>query len=443
MPSPFDIHNIRLFIIFRLCYHCRFYYPVFTILFLDFGLTLSQFALLNVVWAATIVCAEVPSGALADTIGRKKLVVLSASIMVIELALIAFVPLGNSSLVFSVFLINRVLSGFSEAMASGADEALAYDSLAHEGDENDWSKVLERLMRWQSIVSIAVILLGAAMYDPEAMTEFVSWFGYSEALSISDTMRYPVYATLMLGCIGLWCAINMQESGEPVAHKSDMSRLQSIKHSLALTFTTGRWILGTPLVLIILLYDSLFDHVIRMLLTLESQYYRAILIPEVYFGVIGAGMSLMGIVVPRISRWMVEKKPATFNLFFVASVACIAFGFIGFGIPYFGIFPMMLLFYVAMSVRFFSSHYLNQCTDSKMRATVLSFKGLLFNLAYGSIGVFYALLFAAVKESTGPAQLQKHEAFLTTLPAFFYYFVALFIAMTIFARKRSVPDLVR
>ena len=144
MPSPFSIRNIRLFILFRLCYHCRFYYPIFTILFLDFGLTLSQFALLNVVWAATIVCSEVPSGALADTIGRKKLVVLSSIIMIVELAVIAFVPLGNGSLIFTVFLINRILSGFSEALASGADEALAYDSLAEQGDKDDWSKVLER-----------------------------------------------------------------------------------------------------------------------------------------------------------------------------------------------------------------------------------------------------------------------------------------------------------
>ena len=60
--SPYSIPNVRLFIIFRMLFNARFYYPVFSILFLDFGLTLSQFALLNVVWAATIVLCEVPSG---------------------------------------------------------------------------------------------------------------------------------------------------------------------------------------------------------------------------------------------------------------------------------------------------------------------------------------------------------------------------------------------
>lgn len=41
--------NLRRFIIFRLLYTARFYYPVFTILFLDYGLTLEQFAILNIV----------------------------------------------------------------------------------------------------------------------------------------------------------------------------------------------------------------------------------------------------------------------------------------------------------------------------------------------------------------------------------------------------------
>jgi hypothetical protein len=41
--------NLTRFIAFRLLYSARFYYPVFTVLFLDYGLTLEQFAILNIV----------------------------------------------------------------------------------------------------------------------------------------------------------------------------------------------------------------------------------------------------------------------------------------------------------------------------------------------------------------------------------------------------------
>jgi len=136
--SPFGIRNVRLFIAFRVFFNARFYYPVFTILFLDFGLTLEQFALLNAAWAASIVLLEVPSGALADVIGRRNLLVSAGILMVIEIALLCFVPMGNSHFLFVIFLANRVLSGAAEAAASGADEAIAYDSLKKEGDARDW-----------------------------------------------------------------------------------------------------------------------------------------------------------------------------------------------------------------------------------------------------------------------------------------------------------------
>ena len=119
----FKIGNIRYFIAFRIFFNARFYYPVFTILFLDFGLSLEQFALLNVAWAITIVLLEVPSGALADVIGRRNLLVFAGGIMVIEIALMSFAPMGNIALLFAVFFINRILSGAAEAAASGADEA--------------------------------------------------------------------------------------------------------------------------------------------------------------------------------------------------------------------------------------------------------------------------------------------------------------------------------
>ncbi|MDB4294561.1 MFS transporter, partial [Akkermansiaceae bacterium] len=118
--------NIPLFIVFRLLFNARFYYPIFAVLQLDYGLTMAQFAILNAVWAASIVLLEVPSGALADKLGRKPMVVIASVLMILEMGLIAFVPLGNASIVFWVWVLNRILSGAAEASASGADEALAY-----------------------------------------------------------------------------------------------------------------------------------------------------------------------------------------------------------------------------------------------------------------------------------------------------------------------------
>ncbi len=195
--------NIRLFILFRVLFNARFYYPVFTILFLDYGLSLEQFALLNTVWAVTIVLAEVPSGALADLLGRKQLLVATALLMVAEMALIAFVPLGNAQWVFVAFLANRVVSGLAEAMASGADEALAYDTLVAHGLAEQWPRVLEAQMRAQNIGYIFAMTLGAAVYDPGLMNRVLGWCGIAATLTPQQSMRFPLYLTLLFALLAL------------------------------------------------------------------------------------------------------------------------------------------------------------------------------------------------------------------------------------------------
>ena len=105
VSSPFLVKNVRLFIAFRLFFTARFYYPVFSIIFLDFGLSVSQFALLNAIWAGVIVVFEVPSGALADVLGRRRLLVATGIMMVVELFLLCMAPVRGGTLLFSLLLL--------------------------------------------------------------------------------------------------------------------------------------------------------------------------------------------------------------------------------------------------------------------------------------------------------------------------------------------------
>ena len=211
-PKPaLSIHNIRCFLAFRVFFNARFYYPVFTVLFLDFGLTLEQFALLNVVWAAAIVIWELPSGALADVVGRRMLLVLASALMVVEMALLCVAPLGRPALLFVLFFLNRVLSGMAEALASGADEALAYDSLKSEGDVAEWGRVLEKQIRLQSIGFMVAMSVGAAVYDPALMQRLAVLLGVSVTLTQQQTLRLPVFLTLGTAILTLMTSLRMRE----------------------------------------------------------------------------------------------------------------------------------------------------------------------------------------------------------------------------------------
>ena len=386
--SPFSIPNIRLFIAFRIFFNARFYYPVFTILFLDYGLTIEQFALLNTAWAITIVCAEVPSGALADILGRKYLIVATSLLMMAEMCVIAFVPLGNSRLIFWAFLINRVLSGLAEAMASGADEAIAYDSLVEDGNPDDWPKVLSVQMRLRSIGSIITMTIGALIYDPSVVNRLLAWLGSSLSVNQQITMRFPVYLTLILAILATITALRMTEAKKAENEDNSFRTMAALK----ITWEAGKWIARTPFALAIILFGMCYDHILRMIVTMTSQYFRQIHLPEASFGVIGSTIALLGLLTPKIAEYMVEKNSPTTNMFWVSGISLTGlFGLTCF-FPYWGLLPMALIFIAMMFVSFYTSHYLNQITASHQRATVLSFKGLAFNLAYGLIGFFFALL---------------------------------------------------
>ncbi|MFK5925144.1 MAG: MFS transporter [Desulfuromusa sp.] len=438
--SPFQIHNVRMFILFRMLFNARFYYPVFSILFLDFGLTLSQFAILNAVWAATIVLCEVPSGALADTIGRRNLLVFAGSLMVVEIAIWAFVPRANLTLLFWVFVLNRILSGIAEAAASGADEALAYDSLQQEGNINDWGRVLERQVQVQSIGFFIAMTLGGVIYDPQLMQKGADLLGLGLAISREETLRLPIYFTLITAILVLMTTLRMREvSGNEIIQK-DQSR-RAINTSFRLVWEAGRWIFRTPFVLGLMLFGLLYDSVVRMIITMSSQYYRIIEVPEALFGVLGSILAVFGFFIPGVARRLSEKRSALFNLLFTAVL--ILAGLVGISLvwPKIGVLPALLLFSTLYFLGFFLSYYLNQATSSEQRATVLSFKGLFLNLGYGGIGILYSLLLAYLRGQVSSGQVQiateaiKNRVFTDSLPWFTGYFVVCLLVLLLFFRK--------
>src|ERR1700761_3212454 len=169
--------NWRRFVLFRVLFNSRFYYPVLAVFFLDLGVTATEYTLLNFAWALAIVFTDLPAGVLADRIGRKPLVVAASVFMVLEMTLLGLAPRNGGIVLLLCCLANRVLSGMAEGMASGADEALVFDSLAERDRSGEWPKVLDHVMRWQGVSMVIAMLVGGAVYDPGFMNRVSSFFG--------------------------------------------------------------------------------------------------------------------------------------------------------------------------------------------------------------------------------------------------------------------------
>jgi MFS family permease len=416
--------NVRAFTVFRMFFSARFYYPVYALLFLDYGLTLAQFGLLNGIWAATIVFLEVPSGALADTIGRRNLLIAAGVFMVLEMGVLLVVPVGGGAFLFPMFVLNRVLSGAAEAAASGADEALVYDSLKAAGQESRWARVLERVQRDTSLAFFFAMMIGAAVYDPQMVNAVLRFFGSAASVEQSQLIKLPILFTLISGVVVLAMALRMKEAA---VRKHD-SVGETLAQSWRQTLSAARWIWATPLPFGIILAAMVMDSAVRQFLTLASQYWNVIDLPIASFGLIGSGMALMGLFVPRIARMLSERNTPSKN-FLVTSVA-VFFGLFGLGlvIPYWGIVPAVLLYASIQLTGFFVSRYLNEAAPSEQRATVLSFRGLSTNFAYGTVSLLYSGLIVAIQSGQTGAEISTGESlkdaiFIESLGWFSWYFL--------------------
>ena len=427
--SPADA-NIAGFIAFRVFFNARFYYPVIAVMFVDYGLSLEQYAMLNVAWAASIVCLEVPSGALADLLGRKRLVVVAVALMIVEMTVLCLAPVGRSSMLFVIFLFNRFLSGSAEAFASGADEALAYDSLVEEGRAPEWPAVLHRLMGWQSAAFVVAMLVGAAVYDARLLQSASNYLHLGLTLDPRTTLRFPAILTLGMAVLALASALRLRET-----RKSTLGTT-SLRETWSTTWDAGRWILHTPAALMLIIVGICYDSIIRLFLTIGSSYYRLIQLPEYTYGLIGAGFACLGFVVPSLARILVARHGASFNFTLIAALVWIGLAGIAQIVPLYGICIVLPLGIGMYLLNFFLSHYLNAIVDSNHRATALSFRGLAMNLAYGAIGLFFAGLLRGLTLAgkIGGAAVPADAVFAKALGWLPWYFLLTVLAVWIFRR---------
>jgi MFS family permease len=102
------------------------YIPVMVVLLLDRGISLTAVAALGVAYSATVMLLELPTGGLADVIGRRPVMLASAAA-----SLAALLLLGLSESLW-LLTFSAVLRGVARALSSGPVEAWYVDQVPAE-----------------------------------------------------------------------------------------------------------------------------------------------------------------------------------------------------------------------------------------------------------------------------------------------------------------------
>lgn len=133
-------------------------YALYGVLFADHGLSTAQISLLLAIWSVTAFLLEVPSGAWADTVSRRRLLVLSC---VLQAACFVLWMLAPS---FVGFALGFLVWGIAGALESGTFEALVYDDLVARGEPSAYARIMGWARGAQESTVLVAILAAAPLF---------------------------------------------------------------------------------------------------------------------------------------------------------------------------------------------------------------------------------------------------------------------------------------
>ncbi len=175
--------DLRWFYLFRLLSTSYLFVPVSWLYATSRGLDIVEVLLLGSIYCVTVIFSEVPTGALADRIGRRRAMMAGALVMVAA-CLTYYVAHG-----FWTFAAAEMLGALSMTLCSGADSAYLFDLLNDNGRGHEYPRREGTASTWhqggQTLAFAAGGLLGA--YDlalPYLVSAGVASLAFVVALSM-------------------------------------------------------------------------------------------------------------------------------------------------------------------------------------------------------------------------------------------------------------------
>ena len=351
-----NLFYLRLLTIFRSMYFIVAVWVSMELRFISF----SQVALIDMIIIFSGIFLELPTGALADLIGRK--ISITIAFVILALSYVMFAFADN----FTLFLIAGLGFGLGDALISGALEALVFDTLKQNNKEEEFTAVNNSNQLIFNYSIVFAIIVGGLLYQynyylPSLLTglafliaAFVSWrFIEPDIDSEKFTLRNYLLQTKM---------------GFKELFKNQKAKDMSLFYILVGSLTWPIIISFKNYALVDLGVNERDMGFILAILSLVAVQFLHILIRRKVFekisNILLAPSILLALILPLAIIYQVESMiPLIFVVFFSSSLRWNILG-----------------------------RLTNQCYSSKNRATAISSLSMLISIAYIATLVLFVLL---------------------------------------------------
>ena len=364
--------NIRKLSILRGLAFAWFPIPTIILFYQSHGVNLEQAVLLKTILSFSILCLEVPSGYIADRVGRKFCLVAGSAVWLSGWLCYC---IGDS---FVIFAIAETLAGVAVSLISGADTAIAYETLLELNKESFYRTFEGRLVAISGVTEAVCGLIGAAVAEVNLV--------------------YPFY--LQTVCLVLYLCLSFTLV-EPKRHieTSNSKQVSSLIKTIIDVFIKRpnlRWLI---------LLSSVFSTATFLIVWLSQGYFQEINLSIAAMGwtwaIFHLLMSLASVNAGKIENLLGIKKALLILILILGG----AYIFLGKVNTIEGIILIALIYIVRGLRSPLTLNLINQQVPSAIRATVLSLSSFTFHLGFavfapaiGAISSVYSLswaLFAA------------------------------------------------
>lgn len=305
---------------------------------------------------------EIPSGAIADVFGRKKVIVASRIAIVLHSLMMITV---NS---FSLLAVAMVVAALSYNLASGTREALAYDSLKQSNMEEKYDKFAANDLTVYSFTSsLSTLLAGVAIY-----------LGYALAYMID----------IVIGIISVVIAFSLQEV------ETDLQKETKIKQRFVTVAKESiRFIKENKKMRVIILVNNVIGAVSVLILFFLQAKLPKMGLNNMILGPTLFGMGLGSTIGAKASE-VFKKNNYRKSVVFSAICTMIAFSTV--------FIPNIIVVVLGGFIGAFVDNYLEVLTDIKLnnmiesdqRATLISINSFVFSIIMIVLSPIFGTIFS-------------------------------------------------
>lgn len=315
------------------------------------NMSLMQIGLLEGVYHVTGMICEIPSGALADLVGRKRSMLLSRVCITISCIIMLF------SRSFWLFAASFAIQALGNNFNSGSEEALVYDSMKCLNKEEHYMKVNGRINTIIEISQAIATVVGGVL------AEYSYFWCYAACVMISVLAIAPVFFMVE----------------PPVAEttvKEKATGLQLIERHFKLSFEILK---GDLRILAVITYYSIVFAAYTLLYFYSQQYYFDLGYNKIQISLIflfAGTFSCVG----AISSEKLYRRFGNRMVIFSAGMIAIAFVSYGFENSMFSAVMLVMASFFNSVLYPIQSEALNGLIPSEQRATLLSVSSMFFSV---------------------------------------------------------------